>query len=221
MAAIGQLAAGVAHEVLNPLTGISCLVQILEREERTESDMERLALIKDHIARITKIVGEFQHFSLPSASKGRALISVTGLLDQALELLSYDKRTIGVEISLDAPPDLEPLRADASRIGVVFTNLALNAVYALKEGGGEAPKLEVTARREGNWLIVRFADNGPGMSELDKSNAFEPFFTTKPTGEGTGLGLWVCYEAVRGHGGRISLLDRPGGGLEVKVELPY
>ena len=221
MAAIGQLAAGVAHEVLNPLTGISCLVQTLEREKRSETDKERLALIKDHIARITKIVGEFQHFSLPSAKRGRALVSVPALLDQALELLSYDKRTIGVEISAQIEEGLEPLHADASRLGVVFTNLVLNAVYALNEGGGEAPKLEVSARREGGSLVVRFADNGPGMNELDKSNAFEPFFTTKPTGSGTGLGLWVCYEAVRGHGGRITLLDRPGGGLEVKVELPY
>lgn len=221
MAAIGQLAAGVAHEVLNPLTGISCLVQTLEREERTETDQERLALIKDHIARITKIVGEFQHFSLPSRRSGRALVSATELLEQALELLSYDKRTAGVEISLDAEQGLAPLHADASRLGVVFTNLALNAVWALKESGTAEPKLEVSARREGSWLVIRFSDNGPGMAEMDKASAFEPFFTTKPAGEGTGLGLWVCYEAVRGHGGRIALLDRPGGGLEVKVELPY
>ncbi len=220
MAAIGQLAAGVAHEVLNPLTGISCVVQILRDEERSPRDVERLDLVMDHIARITKIVRDFRHFSQPTEGDEWTLVSVSSLLEQATELLGYDQRSEGITIAREFASDLDPIKADADRLGVVFTNLMLNAIDALAECEEDEPILTVSARRVGEMMVVSVADNGPGMTEHSKANAFEPFFTTKSAGAGTGLGLWVCYEVVRGHGGKISFDDRPGGGLVVTVELP-
>jgi len=221
LAALGQLGAGVAHEVLNPLTGISCLVQLMRSEGGPESHTERLDLIKENIDRISKIVREFQNFSRPFGAERLTAVSVPGLLDRAVQLLGYDKRSQGIEMVRDYPDDLDPILADADRLVVVFTNIMLNAIDALGERDGPDPVLEISARREDDKLVVRFADNGPGMSTDQISSAFEPFFTTKPAGSGTGLGLWVCFETIRGHNGTIALASREEGGMLVTVELPY
>ncbi len=221
LAALGQLGAGVAHEVLNPLTGISCLVQLMRKEAGSEKYAERLDLIKDHIDRITQIVREFQSFSRPFGEERLAPACIPELLDRSLQLLGYDERSQGITMNRDYASDLEPIQADGDRLVVVFTNILLNAIDALGEDVSPSPVIDVSARREDDKLLVRFADNGPGMTEADISSAFDPFFTTKPAGSGTGLGLWVCFETVRGHGGTLSLDNRESGGLLVTVELPY
>ncbi len=220
MAAMGRLAAGVAHEVANPLASISAVVQMMQRSCGSEEDAQRLDLIMDHIGRISGVVRDTLSFSRPSADDRRTRVEVAALLDQSVELTGYDKRSKGIEVVRDYDPELEPILADADALMAVFTNIILNAIDALGDRSLGEPILEISARVEEGRTVVRFTDNGPGMSEQDMANAFEPFFTTKQPGHGTGLGLWVCYETMRKHGGRIRLDSREGHGTTVTVELP-
>jgi signal transduction histidine kinase len=220
LATIGQLAAGVTHEVLNPLTGISTLVQLMRQQAKDEKDAERFDLIMENITRISATLGEFRSFSRPIEEGELAPVDIPHVLDQAIELLGYDGRSSGVTIERDYSPEMETIKADADRLSAVFTNIMLNALDALHTPGVEDPRLTVSARREAERMVLRFVDNGPGMTAEGIATAFEPFTTTKAGGKGSGLGLWICYETVRGHGGRITLASPPGAGLTVTVELP-
>ena len=122
----------------------------------------------------------------------------------------------------DVEQDAEPkiVRANADRLVVVFTNIMLNAFDALsgREDGDKA--LKVSAARSDQRVILRFEDNGPGMTEEQIANAFEPFYSTKEPGAGTGLGLWICYDTIRRYGGEIRIESRPGEGTTVVLEIP-
>ncbi len=221
MAAIGRLAAGVAHEVANPLASISSVVQMMRRSCASEEDAKRLDLIMSHIGRISGVVRDTLSFSRPSTDDRRRRVEISVLLDQSLELTAYDERSQGIEVTRDYDPTLRPIQADPDALMAVFTNIILNAIDALCDRSRGDPVLEISARAEEESTVVMITDNGPGMSEQDLASAFEPFFTTKQPGHGTGLGLWVCYETMRKQGGSIRLDSREGHGTTVTVELPY
>ena len=222
MAAIGRLAAGVAHEVTNPVASISSIVQMMRRRPEADRSDEQLDLLMEHVQRISNIVREFLVFSrVPrERERDRVAVDIAALLDQATDLLGLDRRSQGIQVVRDYGPGLEPVQGDAYRLVGVFTNLIINAYDAICDRGDGAGTLEISARDEGERLVIRFSDDGVGMSEETASNVFEPFFTTKEPGAGTGLGLWICYEAVREHGGRIRIESRPGDGTTVIIELP-
>lgn len=221
MAAVGKLAAGVAHEVGNPLASISSIAQLMRRKSRIEEDTKRLDLIMEQIARISRIVRNLLTFSRPTPDKQQTTVAIGTLLQRATSLLSYDRRAEQIKVSLDCDPDLRPVQGDADRLLLVFTNVIINAFDALSDREhGEPAELNITARQVADEIEIRFKDNGPGMNEAQIAEAFEPFFTTKAPGAGTGLGLWICYETVQKHSGSITIQSRIGQGTTVVVRLP-
>jgi len=220
MAAVGKFAAGVAHEVGNPLASISSVAQMMRRQSDTPEQRERIQLIMDHIGRITRVVRDLLTFSRPAGAEALGRVEVGALLEHATTLLQYDKRAERVRISCRHDTDLRPVHGNADRLLLVFTNIMINALDALSDQSGEEGFLMITAQQRDDGIVIHFEDNGPGMAPEHIRNAFEPFFTTKEPGAGTGLGLWVCYQVIRKHHGTIRIDSRLGQGTTVSVELP-
>jgi signal transduction histidine kinase len=213
MAAFGLLAAGIAHEVGNPLTSISSLVQMLQRRDCDGYTREKLGLVSGQLQRIQIILRELVNFSRP-ASTVRTRVSLSDILDEAWNIAKYYKRTKGRMIELHVPPDLPPFLGVRDQLVQVFLNLVLNAIDATSKGG----RIEVTAERQRDFLQVAVRDNGTGIEPDDAKRLFQPYFTTKP--HGTGLGLFVTRKLVTDHGGIVSFESQPGEGTVFRVSLP-
>jgi len=220
LAAVGRLSAGLAHEVANPLASISSIVQMMQRSPRSEADAKQLDLIMEHIGRISRIVRELLGFSRPAGEDERDRVDVGALLERGIGLVKYDKRAKGITIAFEPDAGPKHVRANAERLVVVFTNIMLNAFDALSGQADGEKTLKVSATRGDRRVVVRFEDNGPGMTEEQIENAFEPFYSTKEPGAGTGLGLWICYDTIRRYGGAIRIESRPGEGTAVILEIP-
>ena len=215
MAAIGQLAAGIAHEVCNPLSSISAVVQVLKREHVDAAVGERLDLIQTHIQRITDIVRKLMRLAHPGVDRWEP-VDLKATLDEVVRLIAYDRRARNVRIDwapTDADLELHGLR---DQLQQVFINLALNALDAMPDGG----ELRIRAEKQGQSIVVRLADTGCGVPPELGRRIFDPFFTTKPQGKGTGLGLAVSYGVVQRHGGTIDFESNNGRGTVFTIELP-
>lgn len=198
-AAFGLLAAGIAHEVGNPLAAISSLVQMLKRRQNDAYTGERLELVDDQLHRIQRTLRELVDFSRP-ATKERRLCDMHELLDAALSIAKYYKRQKGKRIVTRYADDLPKLRAVHDQLVQVFLNLVLNALDATDEGG----TIEITTELKDGWIRVAIHDDGHGIPEANRDAIFRPYFTTKATG--TGLGLFVCRNILEQSGeGRIEL----------------
>jgi len=222
MAAVGKLAAGVAHEVGNPLASISSIVQLMQRGANTESNAKKLQIMMDEIARISRIVRDLLIFSKPAAAKKREPVDVVALVQRAITLLSYDRRSKNLQTTLHHDVSVRHISADEDRLMLVFTNIIINAYDAIASDPPSDAEgaLQISCRQDGDETELRFEDNGPGMTSEEMAQAFEPFFTTKPPGSGTGLGLWVCYQVVKSHSGRITVQSEPGKGVRIVIRLP-
>jgi two-component system NtrC family sensor kinase len=198
-AAFGLLAAGIAHEVGNPLAAISSLVQMLKRRQNDAYTGERLEMVDDQLRRIQRTLRELVDFSRP-ATKERRLCNMHEILDSALSIAKYYKRRKGKRIITRYADDLPKLRAVHDQLVQVFLNLVLNALDATEEGG----TIELTTELKDGWIRVAVNDDGHGIPEGDHDAIFRPYFTTKSTG--TGLGLFVCRNILEQSGeGRIEL----------------
>ncbi len=221
MAAVGRLAAGVAHEVGNPLASISSIAQVMRRHGDGDDHSKQVKLILEQVTRISRVVRDLLDFSRPPHDEKMGRVEVGLLLEHAAGLLGYDKRAERVRIVCTPDPDLRTVRADSDRLLLVFTNIMMNALDALcayrQDGSGT---LTVTAEQVADQVVVRFEDDGPGMTQEQIANAFEPFFTTKEPGAGTGLGLWICYQVIRKCQGSILIDSRLGQGTALVVALP-
>jgi signal transduction histidine kinase len=224
LAAAGQLAAGVAHEVNNPLASISSLVQILQArlakgadDKQAAETRELLRLVSTQIARITQVVRDMTDFA-GQRPPTRAPLDVARALDSAVRLASFDKEFKRLSVSAGYDPSAPRVAADADQLQQVFLNLLLNARDAMPDGGN----LRVATRyvHERDELAVEIADTGTGIAPEHLPHVFDPFFTTKPAGRGTGLGLAVCHRIVTAHGGRIEIANNNGRGTLVRVVLP-
>jgi signal transduction histidine kinase len=217
LATAGVLAAGVAHEVNNPLASISSLAQILLKRARDADERETLETILGEISRISQILRDLTEFARPAEPK-RASADLNRIVEACLRLVAVDRRfkRLRVETALD--PDLPPLSADPDQIQQVILNLLLNARDATPEGG----RVAVASRADGalGAVQIEVSDTGSGIPLELQLRVFDPFFTTKPPGKGTGLGLSVCYGIVRAHGGTIDVESTPGAGTTVRVRLP-
>jgi signal transduction histidine kinase len=213
MAAFGLLAAGIAHEVGNPLTSISSLVQMLQRRDCDAYTREKLALVSGQLQRIQTTLRELTNFSRP-ASTERAWVSLADILDEALNIAKYYKRTKSRVIESHIPPDLPLLYALRDQLVQVFLNLVLNAVDAT----GRTGKIELSAACQGRELVVTVRDDGVGIAAEHVGRLFQPYFTTKP--HGTGLGLFVTRKLVADHGGSVEFASVPGQGTTFRVRLP-
>ena len=215
MAAVGQLAGGVAHEINNPLGGILAFAQLMAQDERSAEDQESLRLIQDAAVRAKRIVESLLRFSRRPRQDERGVVDLARLAEDALFLTQSQLKGTQVEVVRKLAP--AHTVANGNQIQQIIVNLLVNALQALGKRGriSVATGLSSSGRAQ---LVV--ADDGPGVEPKLASRIFEPFFTTKPEGQGTGLGLSICYRIAEEHGGSIHYEPVPGGGASFVVELP-
>ncbi len=218
LAAVGQLGAGIAHEVKNPLAGILGCAQLSLRKAEPGTLMEKnLQLIEKETRRCKAIIENLLRF----ARQERAVFEIIDLnrvAEDAAAIVHHQLELKQVKLVKDFAPDLPPLRGNANQLQQVFMNLMINAQHAMEENGGT---VTLRTRPLGSDRIeVRVIDTGPGIPREIMDRLFEPFFTTKPTGKGTGLGLSVSYGIVKDHGGEIRPESEPGRGAMFVITLP-
>jgi len=213
MAAFGLLAAGIAHEVGNPLTSISSLVQILQRREQDAYTLDKLGLVNGQLQRIRATLRELIEFSRPASSE-RTRVALGDILEEALNIAKYYKRTRGRIAVPPIPTDLPPLVGVRDQLVQVFLNLVLNAIDATDRDG----RIELVVGRCPRGVEVAVKDNGSGIAPENSGRVFSPYFTTKK--DGTGLGLFVTRKLVHDHGGDILFESLPGQGTVFRVTLP-
>ncbi len=219
MSAIGQLIAGVAHDLNNPLASVIGFSDFLaESREVPPALAEPLNVIRQEAERAATIVRNLLSFARSQEGE-RKVQSLKPLLESTLALLRNQLMAHKVEATLELEIDLPDLEINANQIKQVFVNLINNATQAIA-GANRSGRVWITAKRWLDGVAVSVADNGPGIPEELIPHVFEPFFTTKQEGEGTGLGLSICHGIVKEHGGRITLDARPGAGAIFTVELP-
>jgi two-component system, NtrC family, sensor kinase len=213
MAAFGLLAAGIAHEVGNPLTSISSLVQMLQRRDCDGYTAAKLALVSGQLQRIQLTLRELIEFGRP-ASTQRTRFTLGEILDEALHIAKYYKRIKGRVIETTVPADLPLLLGVRDQLVQVFLNLILNAIDATSHGG----RIKIHAVRCGEAVVATVGDDGCGINAEQARRMFEPYYTTKP--HGTGLGLFVTRKLVTDHGGEVEFRSRPGEGTTFTLRLP-
>jgi two-component system NtrC family sensor kinase len=228
MAAIGTLAAGVSHEIGNPIAAISGIAQQMI-DRRTGSGHAcagadcndcRPDLIHAQAQRLAAITREIAEFASPRAVEPQ-LLDLNAQLRSTSSLIRYDKRLEGVALELDLDSQLPAVYGVADQLTQLIMNLLINAMDALDGGvAGGVPTIVVSTRADATRAIVTVADNGHGIDAATLERVFEAFFTTKPAGKGTGLGLSLCYAIAKRHGGSIEIDSAPGAGTRVVVALP-
>src|ERR1700722_7954346 len=216
LVSLGQLAAGAAHEINNPLTGILGYSDLLVDDPALG---ERQRIVADKIRtlarRIKTLVTSLLSFARRVPSE-KTHLEINQVIAQALHLTNLDLRGRHIEVETYPALDLPVVRGDANQVLQVFFNLISNAVDALEEVGGG--KLLIRTSHNDSRVTVQFSDTGAGIKHPQQ--VFDPFFTTKPVGKGTGLGLSICYGIMQEHGGRIECFNRPEGGATFLVEFP-
>jgi two-component system NtrC family sensor kinase len=224
LAAIGRLAAGVVHEINNPLATISACAEALESRVKEgafndsaalEDLREYLGLIRSEAFRCKTITNGLLDFSHTRAAQ-HAPLNLGDIIASATRLVTHQQRGEGIEFKIETSEDLPRVSGDAGQLQQAIIALATNAVDAMPEGG----VLRITSGRNGNRVFVEVSDTGAGISAENVPKIFEPFFTTKEVGEGTGLGLAVCYGILTEHGGSLDVQSTVGVGTTFTMLLP-
>ena len=219
IASVGRLAAGVAHEINNPLAGVLIYADMLMKEIKdNEQWRQDLGEIINQTLRCKQIVSRLLEFSRQSLEE-RVVFEVNEVIGHCVELLGRQALFHNIEIIEDFDSSLPQILGNPGEMEQVFTNLMINAADAM-DGRG---KLTISSRADSKaeQVILKFADTGPGISPAIRDQIFEPFFTTKPPGKGTGLGLSVVYGVVQRHGGDIQVENPPEGGATFTINLPF
>jgi Na+/proline symporter/signal transduction histidine kinase len=219
LASLGKLTAGISHEIGNPLSSISSLVQELQslemkREEEVRFTRDSLEDISLHLGRIANTVRSLGDFARVSSSE-KVPTDIAGLLEKTVNLIKYDKRSRKIEF-VTTVESVPQLLVNPDQIQQVFLNLILNAMDAMPDGG----KLQVSIADVGPCVEIQFEDTGCGIDESIVDRIFDPFFTTKPAGKGSGLGLSICYGIFKEHNATISVKSRKGCGTVFDIRLP-
>jgi signal transduction histidine kinase len=221
LAILGQLAAGAAHEIRNPLTAIRSSIQYLARGMRDPDKLEMVGELMEEVDRINKIVQGLLSFARPSELE-TARVDLAQLLRQTLVLLGNTLTRQQVEVSFDIRVTNTVVTADASQLKQVFLNIILNAVEAMENSATRQLTLGIENGRsldyQSRYLLITVADTGKGVEQGDLENIFNPFHTTKK--DGTGLGLPISYGIVNRHGGEMEVNSAPGRGATVVIKLP-
>jgi two-component system NtrC family sensor kinase len=224
LAAIGRLAAGVVHEINNPLATISACAEALEsrvsegafEESAALADLrEYLGLIRSEAFRCKMITNGLLDFSRTRTME-HSLVNLGDIIASAIRLLSHQQRGERVEFQIDLPEELPAVSGDAGQLQQAVIALAANAIDAMPDGG----VLRIASRKDGSQVLIEISDTGVGIPQANITKIFEPFFTTKEIGKGTGLGLAVCYGILTEHGGSLDVQSTVGVGTTFTISLP-
>jgi len=218
LAAVGELAAGVAHEINNPLTGVLGFSERLLRKSTDEEVRQDLERIHNEAQRITKVMDNLRTFTRRREPE-KQYSDINDILQMTLELRAYELRTGNIEVVTDFTPSLPEVEVNSHQIQEVFLNIILNAEQVMTEahGGG---KLTIKTGKIKDYVKISFTDDGPGIPAEHLDRLFDPFFTTRGEQGGTGLGLSVCHSIMAQHGGRLYVKSKPGEGATFFVKLP-
>lgn len=219
LSALGQLAAGVAHEIRNPLNAISLASQRLQREFHPEKDKEQefqqlAGVIRDEIRRLNEIIEDFLSFSRSRRLEFRDY-SVRDVLFKLVSLIEEEAKTKGVSIKLQSIDSVNPVPMDVDKLRQAFLNIIKNAMESIPGEGAISISVEPSGS---DWISIKITDTGSGLTPEETERIFDPEYTTKE--KGLGLGLPIAHEIVRGHGGRILVQSEPGSGTTFDVRLP-
>ena len=216
MASLGLMAAGVAHEIGNPLTSISSMAQIIKRKIDDPQLIQYSDTILENIERISIIVHELVDFARP-ASYRSTNVNINEIIRNAVNIVRYNRRGKQIDLKLNLENEIPSVYLVADQLLQVFINILINAVDALTENNN---MISVhTFSRSGN-VYAKFIDNGIGIPENNLDKIFQPFYTTKDVGKGTGLGLSVSYGIIKSLNGKIEVKSKVNVGSEFMVEIP-
>ena len=218
MSALGELVAGVAHEVNNPLCSIMGYAQLALTRELPPDVRRFLGTAASEAERASKIVRNLLTFARKQPPEKKYL-NLNEILEKTIELKAYHFRTNQIQVNMELEPGLPRTMLDFHQLHQVFLNLLNNAEQAMLEAG-RGGTIRVRSGRLGDRIEVRLSDDGPGIPQDIQIRIFEPFFTTKKEGKGTGLGLSLCYGIIQEHGGSIRVESRPENGATFIIELP-
>jgi two-component system NtrC family sensor kinase len=221
LASLGRMAAGVAHELNSPLTGIVTFAHLMMKRIPPENtqDAEDLKVIIDQAERCSRIVRGLLGFSRKTASE-KAYVDMNTLIENTLSMVRNQAKFYNIAFDVRLDKSIPEVNADPNQIQQVFLNLLINAADAMEEKGKITISSRMIEEGEDKFVEVEFTDTGPGIPEDIRSKVFEPFFTTKPAGKGTGLGLAVSYGIIKKHEGQIFVKSEHGQGASFFVRLP-
>ena len=216
MAALGQLVAGAAHEINNPLTAILGYSELLQEDSAMGSSSRSLVdKIGQQARRTKRLVENLLNFAQQTPAE-KTSVHINSLLNNVLQLREPDLTAKKIKLKVRLDPELPRIQGNSNQLLQVFLHMMNNALDALQETGGGL--LSILTSTEDGWVVVQFSDTGPGIKEPQK--IFDPFYTTKPVGKGSGLGLSVCYGIVQDHGGEIACENNVHGGATFRIKLP-
>jgi len=216
LASLGSLAAGVAHEIRNPLSSIKGFATYFrEKLKDNPQDLDTATTMIQEVERLDRVIGQLLEFARPSALSIKP-VNIGDLIQHSLKLIDGDARTRGIEVKPEVPPDLPDIPIDPDRMNQLLLNLYLNSLQAMDEGG----VLEVKALRDEVKKITTIivSDTGPGIDPADQEHVFDPYFTTKP--DGTGLGLAIVHKIIDAHGGTVKVRSQAGRGTIITLTVP-
>jgi signal transduction histidine kinase len=216
MVSIGRLAAGVAHEINNPLSGITlCFKNLMEANVDNLTKEKLIQAINDSLQKIKNIVEQLLDFSRMTVTE-KSPVNLNNLINRLLVLLNYPASKKNIKVVNDLSDSIPDVLIDENKMSQVFMNIIINALQSMNGGGTLTIKTEV----DNGFCVVSIKDTGGGIPSEIMPNVFDPFFTTKGVGEGTGLGLSVSKGIVEQHGGIIEVESTVGVGTIFKIKLP-
>jgi signal transduction histidine kinase len=215
LAALGVLAAGIAHDIGNPLASMSSELEMIEMETDLGRVRDSIGVLRGQVARIDRILREMTDFARRRGDEVTEVAVHVAVAD-ALRMVRHDPRARAIAIEADVPEDLPRLRFVEDHLVMVLVNLLINAFDAMPGGGSIA----IQARKQGGHVSIVVRDTGSGMNEDVRMRAHEPFFTTKHEARGTGLGLAVSADVIRAAGGSLEIVSAPARGTTVTLTLP-
>jgi signal transduction histidine kinase len=215
LAGVGQLVAGVAHELNNPLTAVIGYSDLLLEQHANSPSRPKLERLGAEARRIKRILDNLISFARPQ-TEGRRLMDIAAVASESLMLCEHQLQTSGIDVQMNFAQNLPRLSLNEGQFKRVFVNLFNNSASALKESPEK--KIVVEGNLVDQKVVVRFSDSGKGFTDVTR--AFDPFYTTRPVGQGTGLGLSICYGAVKEHSGNIFAQNLQPNGAAVIIELP-
>ena len=218
LSSIGELAAGVAHELNNPLTSVIGFSLLLLDKRVPDDVKEKLNIINNEAQRMARIVKNLLSFARQHALV-KKLVNIHSIVEKVLELRAYEQKVNNIQINTQFASDVPEIMADFFQLQQVFMNIIINAEYFMIQAHKKGT-ITIITEREGDTVRLSFADDGPGIAKENIGRIFAPFFTTKEMDKGTGLGLSICHGIIVEHGGRIYAESELGKGATFVVELP-